>query len=229
MTKYFRFVVPISLLATLCVTSTASAGNFWDPPGADPCDSPLINCHGGGALDMDNWAGAATTVGNELERQAEEDPVKGFIFWFAKTFGPNIPTDPGGGDGGDPPKTPGGGDGGGGDTPPSDGDDDAEKQESTGVSEISDPEFTKMIIDDPRFVMNVRRFLDKKKQGQTLVIDGRKWKLVQKAETNRKKKNEYVAVLVPVRDNGKKQVLPGFTMRAIDGKLYLAVPKPRKR
>lgn len=37
--------------------------------------------------------GAATMVGEELERQAGEDPVKGLIWWIANTFGPNIPTE----------------------------------------------------------------------------------------------------------------------------------------
>lgn len=36
---------------------------------------------------------AATAIGNELEKQASEDPVKGLIWWIAHTFGPNIPTE----------------------------------------------------------------------------------------------------------------------------------------
>lgn len=40
-----------------------------------------------------DFAGAATAVGDELEKQAGEDPVKGLIWWIANTFGPNVPTE----------------------------------------------------------------------------------------------------------------------------------------
>ena len=91
-------------LALAMLPLTASAQGLWVGPdgegggGGGMADGPPVL-----AGDLSAEADAASRIGDELDRQAEESYVKGFIKWVAETFGPNVPRDPNGGDGDDPP------------------------------------------------------------------------------------------------------------------------------
>jgi len=87
----------------------AGAQSMWDPPGDDDdCNLPWILCADKDGKTSEDEEGetpvtvAATMVGNEVDRMAEEHYWCGFIYWIAETFGPNIPKgitgDPGTGD-----------------------------------------------------------------------------------------------------------------------------------
>ena len=231
MSRFGTTLLGASIAVALLAPAVAHAGDFWNPPGEDPCDNPMVNCLGGGVLDQDNWAGAATGVGEELERQASEDPVKGFIFWLAKTFGPNIP---GGGDppAGDPPAgDPPAGDPPAGDPPAGDppaGDPPSES--SASVELLPDPSFTKLRFTNRSAVPALRKALNKTKEGRVVKLGGRNWRVLQKREVNPKRQGDFMVVLVPVgKDMRGVRVKPGITLRAKNGVLYVATPKRARK
>ena len=222
--KTFHFLT-LMTLSVFVTTITNAQGGLWDPPKGGDCGNPLVFCADSEpAWPGDAWGGAATAVGEAIEKQAEEDPIKKIIKWFADTFGPKIPGAPkddgGGKDGGKD----GGNNGNPGKDNPDNGNPDKDKPDNgdKGGDEAKSrgDSKTNVFITGAKFNKNVRNFFNRIAEGKPIKIGNNsdkqqaKYTLISRREVHKSRPHEYrIVVLVKYRSKkGKMKEKPLYIM-----------------